>query len=125
MSRPAAVPVLLALVLALYAWNLGAPELTDTDESRSGVIVRDMVEGGHWLLPRTPDGYLCEKPPAYYVTSAVLSSALGRSEAVLRGVSVAAALGTLAITAWLAGLYGSRRASATCSSWGRCRWRRS
>ena len=109
-SSPA-VLILLGLTLGLYAWNLGGPELTDTDESRSGVIVRDMVEGGHWLLPRTPDGYLCEKPPAYYVASAALASLLGRGEAVLRGVSVAMALGTLAVTAWLAGLYGSRRAS--------------
>ena len=59
--------LILAVVAVLYAWNLGAPELTDTDESRSGVIVRDMVEGGRWLLPRTPDGYLSEKPPAYSV----------------------------------------------------------
>src|SRR5215510_13745662 len=95
----------------LLCWNLGRIELSVTDECRSGVIVRDMVEGGHWLLPRTPDGYLCGKPPAYYATSALFVEAFGRSEAALRALSVVAALGALAATAWLAGLYGSTRAS--------------
>ena len=103
---------LIGLTLVLHAWNLGAPELTDTDESRSGCIVRDMVEGGHWLLPRTPDGILCEKPPVYYASSAVLVKLLGRrSEAALRVLSLAMAGVALVATAWLAGLYGSPRAS--------------
>jgi 4-amino-4-deoxy-L-arabinose transferase-like glycosyltransferase len=100
-----------AIILALYSWNLGVVELSDVDESRSGVIVRDMVEGGHWLLPRTPDGHLSEKPPVYYGTCAALVSFLGRDEAVFRGVSVAAALGTLVIVARLTRLYGSSRAA--------------
>ncbi len=108
---PTPALALLALVLGLYAWNLGAPELTDTDESRSGCLVRDMVEGGHWLLPRTPDRILCEKPPAYYAPTAVIVKLFGRSEAALRALSVLAALGTLAVTAWLARLYGTSRAS--------------
>ena len=108
---PRTALLLLGLVGGLYLWNLGAPELTDTDESRSGCIVRDMVEGGHWHLPRTPDGILCEKPPAYYAPTALIVKLFGRSDGAMRLVSVMAALGTLAVTAWLARLYGTARAS--------------
>jgi hypothetical protein len=53
--------LLIGFLALLFCWNLGRVELSVTDEARSAVIVRDMVEDGHWLLPRTPDGYLCEK----------------------------------------------------------------
>jgi 4-amino-4-deoxy-L-arabinose transferase-like glycosyltransferase len=102
---------LIALFGVLYCWNLAAIELSDTDEGRSGVIVRDMVEGGRWLLPRTPDGYLCEKPLAYYGTAAVLGSVFGINEWTLRGVSVLMALVSLWAAGVLARLYSSARAA--------------
>ncbi len=102
---------LIALFGVLYCWNLTAIELSDTDEGRSGVIVRDMVEGGRWLLPRTPDGYLCEKPLAYYGTAAALGSVFGIHEWTLRGVSVLMALGSLWAVWVLARLYSSARAA--------------
>src|SRR5262245_6129422 len=102
---------LVGLFALLYAWNLATIELSDTDEGRSGVIVRDMVEGGHWLLPRTPDGYLCEKPLAYYGSAAVLGSLFGINEWTLRGVSVAAALACLWAAWILARLYSTPRAA--------------
>ena len=107
--RPA-LALIIAMV-ALHAWNLGAPELTDTDESRSGCLVRDMVEGGHWLLPRTPDGILCEKPPVYYATTAALAKIFKRNEVTLRLLSLVMAAVALGAVAWLAGLLGSPRAS--------------
>jgi 4-amino-4-deoxy-L-arabinose transferase-like glycosyltransferase len=104
------VPWLIGLVALLYFWNLGLVELSVTDEARSGMIVRDMLSG-HYLLPRTPDGYLVEKPPAYYGICALLGSVFGVNEWTLRGVSVLAALGTLAVTAWIVRLFGSPRAA--------------
>jgi len=101
---------LTGLVAILYLWNLTLVEFSVTDEARSAMIVRDMM-AGHWLLPRTPDGYLVEKPPVYYGSGALLASLFGLSEGTLRGLSVLAALGTLAITAWIVRLYGSRRAA--------------
>ncbi|HEY3227508.1 MAG TPA: glycosyltransferase family 39 protein, partial [Planctomycetota bacterium] len=95
-----------------YAWNLRAPELTPIDESRSAVIVRDMTEGGNWLLPRTPDGYLSEKPPLYYGLAAAASSLLGVSEWSLRGISVLMAVATLLMVGLTARLFGPPRASA-------------
>jgi len=102
---------LLAAFAFLYLWNLGGPELTPVDEARSGVIVRDMVEGGRWHLPRTPDGHLSEKPPVYYALCAGASSIVGMNEWALRGVSVAMAVGALVLAWLMAGLYGSPRAS--------------
>jgi 4-amino-4-deoxy-L-arabinose transferase-like glycosyltransferase len=104
-------PWLIGLAALLYAWNLGRVELSVTDEARSGMIVRDML-AGNYLLPRTPDGYLVEKPPAYYGTCAVLGSFLGVNEWTLRGISVLAALATLAVTAHLVRFFGSPRAAA-------------
>jgi len=97
---------LIGLVGLLYLWNLSLVELSVTDEARSGMIVKDML-AGHWLLPRTPDGYLVEKPPAFYGSCALLGSLFGVNEWTLRGVPVLAALGTLAVAAWIVRLYGS------------------
>jgi 4-amino-4-deoxy-L-arabinose transferase-like glycosyltransferase len=105
-------PAWFVLVAALYFWNLGVVELSDVDEARSGVVVRDILERGRWMLPRTPDGYLNEKPPAYFAASAVLVRVLGRGEWVLRTVSVLAALGTLGVVLWLTRIYGTPRAAA-------------
>jgi 4-amino-4-deoxy-L-arabinose transferase-like glycosyltransferase len=94
------------LICALYLYRLDASELTNIDEGRSGTIVRDMAEGGQWLLPRTPDGYYAEKPIFYYGLCALLAPLLGIDEQLLRGVSAMMALGTLGLTWILARLYG-------------------
>ncbi|HZE97087.1 MAG TPA: phospholipid carrier-dependent glycosyltransferase [Planctomycetota bacterium] len=107
-SRP--VLWLIGLVGLLYLWNLGRVELSVTDETRTGMIVRDMLSG-NWLLPRTPDGYLVEKPPTFYASCALLGSIFGVNEWTLRGVSILASLGTLGVTAWFVRLFGSSRAA--------------
>src|SRR5262245_5419860 len=103
---------LVAAFALVYAANLGASELSAIDESRTAVIARDMAESGNWLLPRTPDGYLSEKPPAYYMLAAVASLVLGEGEWSLRGVSVLMAIGTLLVVGWMAGVIGSPRTAA-------------
>lgn len=103
--------LLIGFLALVFCWNLGRVELTVTDECRSAVIVRDMVEKGHWLLPRTPDGYLCEKPPVYYGTAAVLGVLFGVSEGTLRLATVLFSTGTLILTWFLARLYASPWAS--------------
>ncbi len=102
---------LIGILALLFCWNLGRVELSVTDEARSAVLVRDMVEDGHWLLPRTPDGYLCEKPLAYYGTAALLGTLFGINEWTLRLVSVLMGVATLLMTWILARLYGPPRAA--------------
>jgi 4-amino-4-deoxy-L-arabinose transferase-like glycosyltransferase len=102
---------LIGALSLLFCWNLGRVELSVTDECRSGVIVRDMVEGGHWLLPRTPDGLWTEKPIAYYSLAAAFGMIFGVNEWTLRIVSVLMGMATLVLTWVLARLYGSPRAA--------------
>ncbi|MBI3856717.1 MAG: glycosyltransferase family 39 protein [Planctomycetes bacterium] len=103
--------MLIGVLGVVFCWNLGRVELSVTDEARSAVIVRDMVEGGRWLLPRTPDGYLCEKPLAYYGACALLGSVFGIHEWTLRGVSVLMGIAAMFMTWILARLYGPPRAA--------------
>ncbi len=103
--------LLIGFLALLFCWNLGRVELSLTDESRSAVIVRDMVEDGHWLLPRTPDGYLCEKPLAYYGMAALLGELFGINEWTLRLVSVFMGIATLVMVWILTRLYGPPRAA--------------
>ncbi len=93
------------------AWKLDGRELSDVDEGRTGVIVRDMVDRGEWLLPRTTDGHLCEKPLVHYWLSALTVKLIGRHDWALRSISVVMALATLAVVWMLARLYGTPRAS--------------
>jgi 4-amino-4-deoxy-L-arabinose transferase-like glycosyltransferase len=93
----------------LYAVNLGSSELSAIDESRTAVIARDMAENGNWLLPRTPDGYLSEKPPLHYPLTAGATRVFGEGEGSLRGVSVLMAIGTLIIVGGVAQAIGTPR----------------
>jgi 4-amino-4-deoxy-L-arabinose transferase-like glycosyltransferase len=103
--------LLIGFLALLYFVNLGRVELSVTDEARSAVIVRDMVVGGRWLMPRTPDGFLCEKPLAYYGMCAVVGSVVGIHEWSLRSVSVLMGVATLLLTWILARLYGPPRSA--------------
>lgn len=103
--------ILFFVLALLLCWNLGRLELTVTDEARTAMVVRDMVEGGRWQLPRTPDGHLYEKPPVFTGACAIAGSLLGIRESTLRGVSVIMALGTSLLVWILGALYGSPRAA--------------
>ena len=96
----------------LYAVNLGASELSPIDESRTAVIVRDISQEGNWLLPRTPDGDLSEKPPLHYWIAAVLTRVAGEGEAVLRSLSLIMAIATLLVAGRLALLIGGSTVAA-------------
>lgn len=94
-----------SLAVLLASLGLGRPELSDADECRSGVLVRALLEGQSVFALRTPDGYLCEKPPLYYLLSAAAVAGVQPDEAGLRAVSVLFGLGLLFVTGFLASLY--------------------
>ena len=61
-------------------------------EPREGLVVREMVRGGPWLVPARPGGEPTRKPPLYYWTAAGAWLALpGAPELALRLPSVATA----------------------------------
>lgn len=100
-----------ALLTVLGSWGLGRVELSDADEARSGVLVQALRRGESPFQLRTPDGWLCEKPPLYYVLAALASFGRDVDEVPLRIVSAAAAGGTLLVTAVLARAMGGPAAA--------------
>lgn len=68
-----------------------------------------MVESGDWLVPRYRGEPFYDKPALAYWSMAAAMSELGPSVAAARAVSVAAALGLVAVSGWLgASLFGRR-----------------
>jgi 4-amino-4-deoxy-L-arabinose transferase len=43
-------------------FNLGGKDLWDPDETRYGVVAREMREDGNWMLP-----HFCNSPLAYFL----------------------------------------------------------
>src|SRR5437870_6710904 len=63
---------------------------------REGLVVREMLRSGEWLVPARPEGELARKPPLYYWAAAAALGALPeRPEMALRLPS--AVLGTGAV----------------------------
>jgi 4-amino-4-deoxy-L-arabinose transferase-like glycosyltransferase len=111
MSRdlpPRATAVLLALVLALLAFRLGAIPLLGPDEPRYTRVAIEMHRAGEWVTPTLAGEPWLEKPPLYYWLAGAAFSVLGESEAAARVPSVLAALLLVGATALFgARIYGS------------------
>src|SRR5262245_7176146 len=94
--------LLLVVVCAvLYLTGTGDVAFYTRGEPREGLVVREMLATGRWLVPLRPAGELTRKPPLYYWLAAVTLGALPESpERALRLPSAllatAAVLGTWA-----------------------------
>ena len=90
----------LALLTAVFAlacaWSLHRP-VSAHGEAREGLVVHDVVDHGHWVLPRR-NGSLPSKPPLYHWIAAGLAHVVGLSDVTLRLPSALAAWGMLAVT---------------------------
>jgi 4-amino-4-deoxy-L-arabinose transferase-like glycosyltransferase len=101
----------LALVLVCsiaYGTGLGDIAFYTRGEPREGLVVREMLQGGNWLVPQRPEGEVARKPPLYYWLAAPAVRALPSSpELALRLPSAiaatAAVLGTWAVAGVVAG----------------------
>lgn len=104
MTGSARREVLLVLVACalLFCTGLGDVPFYTRGEPREGLVVREMLRSGRWLVPSRPDGELARKPPLYYWLAAGLQATLpGREEWLLRLPS--ALLGTAGVLAtWAA-----------------------
>jgi len=111
MSRdlpPRAAFVLLALVLGLLAFRLGAVPLLGPDEPRYTRVAIEMHRAGEWVTPTLAGEPWLEKPPLYYWLAGGACSLLGETEAAARVPAVLAALLLVFATALVgARLYGS------------------
>ena len=88
--------LLAAGCLALYLAGAAAIPFYTRGEPREGLVVREMLASGEWLVPARPEGELARKPPLYYWAAAGALAALPeRPELALRLPS--AVLGTVAV----------------------------
>jgi 4-amino-4-deoxy-L-arabinose transferase-like glycosyltransferase len=105
---PRATGVLLALVLALLAFRLGAVPLLGPDEPRYTRVAVEMHRAGEWVRPTLQGVPWLEKTPLFYWLAGGAFAVLGETEAAARVPSVLAALLLVGATALFgARLYGS------------------
>jgi 4-amino-4-deoxy-L-arabinose transferase-like glycosyltransferase len=105
---PRGTALLLALVLALLAFRLGAVPLVGPDEPRYARVAVEMHRAGAWVTPTLQGQPWLEKPPLYYWLAGASFSVLGESESAARLPSLFAALLLVGATALVgARLYGS------------------
>ncbi len=92
------VPLAIFVVTALALLpDLGRQHVWSKDEARDGLVARDMVERGHWLIPHMGGRVYPYKPPLFHWLVALLSPR-GVTEWTLRLPSVLAAAATVALT---------------------------
>jgi len=65
----------LALIVAMV--DLGGRSLHDMDVPRGGALAREMIDGGHWLVPRLAGEIYANKPPLFLWLVAGPSLAFG------------------------------------------------
>ena len=71
LARPAAAFVIAILLLGQ---GITAPFAKDA-EPQSAQWIADIVQHGHWLVPRDYYGFVDRKPPLYYWLSALVADA--------------------------------------------------
>jgi 4-amino-4-deoxy-L-arabinose transferase-like glycosyltransferase len=101
-ARPAGV--LLALLLALLVFRLGAVPLVGPDEPRYARVAVEMHRAGAWVRPTLGGQPWLEKPPLYYWLAGASFGVFGETEAAARVPSVLASLVLVGATA----LFGAR-----------------
>jgi len=84
---PRATAVLLALVLALLAFRLGAVPLLGPDEPRYTRVAVEMHRAGEWVTPTLQGEPWLEKTPLFYWLAGGAFSVLGETEAAAREFS--------------------------------------
>jgi 4-amino-4-deoxy-L-arabinose transferase-like glycosyltransferase len=85
------------VVVLLLVPDLGGQNVWSKDEARDGLVARDMVERGSWLIPHIGGRVYPYKPPLFHWLVALLSPR-GVTEWSLRVPSVLAAGATAAMT---------------------------
>jgi 4-amino-4-deoxy-L-arabinose transferase-like glycosyltransferase len=104
-SSLVAVAVFVIAALALVP-DLGGQYVWSKDEARDGLVARDMVETGNWLIPHVGGRVYPYKPPLFHWLVALVSRG-GVTEWSLRLPSVLAAAGTVALTYAMGARLGS------------------
>jgi 4-amino-4-deoxy-L-arabinose transferase-like glycosyltransferase len=97
-----------ALLAVLVAWLAVPPPIGLHGEAREGLVVREIVRHGSWILPRRL-GELPSKPPLFHWIAALGAHAFGFGDTSLRLPSALAAWVVAATTFVLGAALGGRR----------------
>jgi len=98
--------VVVSICAALYLPGLATVPFYTRGEPREGLVVREMVRSGEWLVPSRPQGEPARKPPLYYWAAVgALRASPDRPELALRLPSAVLA------TAAVAGTWATARAA--------------
>jgi 4-amino-4-deoxy-L-arabinose transferase-like glycosyltransferase len=94
--------LLAAVIVPLYALDLGGWVFLTNDEARFPAMARDIVDHGHWLAPAIAGTPMLNKPPLHAWLIALASLPRGAVTPRTAALpSVVAGLGIVAATAWL------------------------
>lgn len=94
-----ALGLILAVAFPLFLVGLGARYIWIPLEARYALVAREMMEGGHWILPHLGGQLYPDKPPLLFWSVALLSSLTSAvSEWTARLPSALAAVGVCLVT---------------------------
>lgn len=74
--------VMAVACLLLFAFNIGGYDLWSPDEPRYGEVAREMMVSHNWVIPHLNNQIYYEKPPLYYMGTALFASAIGKMSVV-------------------------------------------
>ena len=101
--------LLLALCGSLYLLKAGSNPLSDPDEARCGLIVREMITSGDWIAPRLGGKLYSDKPAPFFWLAALGTEITGNAELGGRLFPALSGVLTILITYLLArGLFNAR-----------------
>jgi 4-amino-4-deoxy-L-arabinose transferase-like glycosyltransferase len=97
-SARAELTLVLVACLLAYGSGLGDVPFYTRGEPREGLVVREMVRTGEWIVPARPEGEVARKPPLFYWLAAPLLRAMPDApELALRLPSAALATAAVAL----------------------------
>ncbi|MCY2932064.1 MAG: glycosyltransferase family 39 protein [Planctomycetota bacterium] len=91
------VGLLAGVCLVLFLLNAHSLPLADPEEARCGLIVRDMLEHGHWLVPHLRRQPYLDKPAPYFWLAAAAVRLTGSEEFGGRLISALAGLAAVLV----------------------------
>jgi 4-amino-4-deoxy-L-arabinose transferase-like glycosyltransferase len=108
MSPRQSIISVFVLTCVFYLSFLGSRGLSEPDEGRFAAVALEMRNSGDWLMPRLNGVEHLQKPPMVYWCTSSFIRFFGRHEWAVRMTSALAAIGTVALTMWMAGvLFGN------------------
>jgi len=100
---------LLLIALVLFSAGLGLRDPWPADEPRFALMAREMVNSGHWFIPRLGGELYADKPPVFIWLQALFYALTGSLRVAFLLPNLLAGLGTLTLVYDLARRLWDRR----------------